>query len=189
MGTVRDDRDDAELLAAAARGERAAFATFYRRHLAAVVGALLRETGDRELAADLAAEVFATVLLHAGRYRPEGSTAQPWLYGIARNKARESRRRRRAADKARRRLGIAAELITEDDLERVDELASRGGELLALVERLPTAQRDALRARVIDERDYGEIAAASGATEAAVRQRVSRALAWLRTQTTTEEQR
>jgi DNA-directed RNA polymerase specialized sigma24 family protein len=42
---------------------------------------------------------------------------------------------------------------------------------------------------VIDERDYGEIAAASGATEAAVRQRVSRALAWLRTQTTTEEQR
>jgi len=189
MVTIGDERDDAELLAAAAAGERAAFSAFYRRHLAAVVGTLLRETGDRELAADLAAEVFATVLLHAGRYRPQAPTARPWLHGIARNKARESRRSRRAADRARRRLGIAAEAISEDDLDRVEELASHRGELLALVERLPAAQREALHARVIEERDYGEIARASGSSEAAVRQRVSRALAWLRTQTATEERR
>ncbi|HEY4277132.1 MAG TPA: sigma-70 family RNA polymerase sigma factor [Conexibacter sp.] len=187
MGTLKDDRDDGALLAAAAGGDRAAFSAFYRRHLPAVLGTLLRETRDRELAADLTAEVFATALLAARRYRPEQPTALPWLNGIARNKAHESRRSRRAHDRARRRLGIASEAITEDDLDRVDELAGHDGQLLELVEQLPAPQRDALRARVIDERDYPEIARATGSSEAAVRQRVSRALAWLRTQTATEE--
>jgi DNA-directed RNA polymerase specialized sigma24 family protein len=74
--------DDASLLAASARGERRSFSVFYRRHLAAVVGSLLRETGERELSADLAAEVFAAALLAAGRYRPEHASAR-WLCGSA----------------------------------------------------------------------------------------------------------
>lgn len=176
-----DRTSDADLLAAVVRGEREAFSIFYRRHLGAVVAMLLRETGDRELAADLAAEVFAAVLVSAKRYCPEHQTAIPWLYGIARNKARESYRRGRAQDRARRRLGIPHEAISEDDLERVEALAS-GGRLLALVSELPEAQRDALHARVVEERDYAEIAIAQDSSEAAVRQRVSRALSWLRTQ-------
>src|SRR5581483_8920726 len=95
--------DDAGLLAASAAGDRGAFAAFYRRHLPAVIRVLIAETGDRELAADLAAEVFATALLAAGRYRPEHSTGLPWLCGIARYKASETRRRKRAEDRARRR--------------------------------------------------------------------------------------
>jgi len=188
MGTD-DRRDDAALLAAAAGGDRGAFSAFYRRHLPAVVGVLLRETRDRELAADLAAEVFATVLLAAGRYRAEHDSALPWLAGIARNKARESWRRGRAQDRARRRLGIPREAVTEDDLERVEELAGHDGRLLALAAALPEPQRAALHARVIDERDYAEIAREQGSSEAAVRQRVSRALAWLRTRATTREGR
>jgi hypothetical protein len=57
--------DDAGLLAASAVGDREAFASFYRCHLPAVLRFLLRETGDRELSADLAAEVFAAALLAA----------------------------------------------------------------------------------------------------------------------------
>jgi hypothetical protein len=41
------ERSDGALLAAVVAGDGAAFATFYRRHLPAVVGFLLRETGDR----------------------------------------------------------------------------------------------------------------------------------------------
>ena len=44
---------------------------------------------------------------------------------------------------------------------------------------LPQAEREAVAARVIEERDYTEIAATTGATEAAVRQRVSRGLSKL----------
>ncbi|HVR06328.1 MAG TPA: sigma-70 family RNA polymerase sigma factor [Solirubrobacteraceae bacterium] len=179
--------DDATLLSASARGDRRAFGAFYRRHLAAVVGFLLHETGERELAADLAAEVFAAALLAAGRYRAERPSALPWLQGIARHKVHESRRRGRAERRARQRLGIPPEALEDDDLARVEELArestgASGGEgVLELVGQLPPEQRLALRARVIEERDYRDIAAEAGVSEAAVRQRVSRALGWLRT--------
>jgi len=121
----RQPDDDAALLAASARGERAAFAAFYRRHLAGVLAVLVAETRDRELAADLTAEVFAAALLAAGRYRAEHPTALPWLCGIARHKARDSLRRGRAEERARRRLGIPREPVEDRDLERVDELVSQ----------------------------------------------------------------
>jgi DNA-directed RNA polymerase specialized sigma24 family protein len=61
-------RTDEELLAALSRSrEPAAFSAFYRRHVDDVLGFLARRTGDAELAADLTAEVFATVLLQARR--------------------------------------------------------------------------------------------------------------------------
>jgi DNA-directed RNA polymerase specialized sigma24 family protein len=50
----------------------------------------------------------------------------------------------------------------------------------ALLEALPADQGTALRAHVLDERPYGEIAVAEGVSEAAIRQRVSRGLAALR---------
>ena len=46
-----------------------------------------------------------------------------------------------------------------------------------LLERLSPEQRDAIRAHVIDERPYGEIALWQGTSEAVVRKRVSRGLA------------
>ena len=77
--------------------------------------------------------------------------------------------------------------MDDADLERVDALASQGTVVLDLVEQLPVFQREALRARVIEEREYREIAAARGSSEAAVRQNVSRALGWLRAHTSREE--
>jgi RNA polymerase sigma-70 factor (ECF subfamily) len=187
MPEIRATMDDAGLLAASAAGDREAFASFYRCHLPAVLRFLLHETGDRELSADLAAEVFAAALLAADRYRPEQPSALPWLCGIARHKVSESRRRSRAEDRARRRLGIPREPIEDDDLVRVDELADQAPAVFDLLEQLPAVQREALLARVIAEQGYGEIALEVGASEAAVRQRVSRALAWLRTRTGQEQ--
>ena len=181
MADLRPGADDAELLEASARGDREAFGVFYGRHLSAVLAALLAETRDPELAGDLAAEVFAAALLGAGRYRPDQPTALPWLGGIARNKARGSRRHGRAEDRARRRLGIPREQLDDHDLERVEELAAESGWVVGLVDQLPDSQRFAVRARVIEERDYREIAAELGSSEPAVRQQVSRALSWLRT--------
>jgi RNA polymerase sigma-70 factor (ECF subfamily) len=175
--------DDAALLAASVSGDRQAFAAFYRRHLAAVVRFLLRETGDRELAGDLAAEVFASALLAADRYEPQHPSALPWLCGIARYKASETRRRGRAETRARRRLGIPPEPLEDEDMERIGTLADEGDALLELLDELPAAQRQAIWARVVQERGYSEIAVELGVSEAAVRQRVSRALTWLRTRT------
>jgi RNA polymerase sigma factor (sigma-70 family) len=182
MRVAFESADDATLLAATSSGERAAFAVFYRRHLPPVVAVLARETQDRELAADLTAEVFAAALIGAGRYRRQHASALPWLVAIARNKAADSVRRGQAESRARRRLGIPNEPIDDGDLERVDELAGQGERLLGLVSQLPEDQRAAIQARVIDELDYDEIASMTGASEQAVRQRVSRGLARLRKQ-------
>jgi RNA polymerase sigma-70 factor (ECF subfamily) len=173
--------DDAALLQATAEGDADAFDRFYRRHLPVVVSFCRRAAGDPELAADLTAEVFATALSFAGRYRPQQTTASPWLIGIAHNKLRESLRRGRVQDAVRRRLQMSPLLLDDERLQRVEELAVLGsGELAALFEQLPPDEREAIRARVIDERDYDEIAASLRCSRSVVRQRVSRGLARMR---------
>jgi RNA polymerase sigma-70 factor (ECF subfamily) len=57
-----DRLDDDELLALTPRRPEA-FAVFYRRHEQALLGWLVRRTGDPELAADLSAETWAAALL------------------------------------------------------------------------------------------------------------------------------
>lgn len=182
VGGVNDRWADRELLAAIADCDRNAFSVFYRRHLPRTVGYLLRETGDREVAADLAAEVFAAVLLSAKRYRPERDTAVPWVLAIARNVLGVSRRHRRVEARARRRLGFEPIELDDYDLERTEALGGERGGVLALVERLPQAERDAVRARVVDELAYSEIAAKMCCSELVVRKRVSRGLGRLRAQ-------
>jgi len=182
MAPDRDDDDG--LLARAAAGDGDAFARFYRRHLAAIAGYLLRRTGDSEVTADLTAEVFAAALLACPRYRPGGPPALAWLYGIAANKLRESRRRGRVEAEARRRLAWEPQALAAADLAAVEAMAADDAEpeLLAAVATLPLEQREAIVARVLDEQGYDEIAARLACSEAVVRQRVSRGLRALRTQ-------
>src|ERR1035437_622706 len=69
----------AALLAAVAARDDAAFVTLYRRYLPVVLRWCLRETGNRELAADLSSEVFAAALISARRYRAEQGSVLAWL--------------------------------------------------------------------------------------------------------------
>jgi RNA polymerase sigma factor (sigma-70 family) len=170
---------DGALLAAIADGDGASFDAFYVRHLAAVVAYLLHQTGDREASADLAAEVFSAVMLASPRYRDDGGPALAWVLGIARNKLRMSRRRRRVEDRARRRLGFEAVALDDADLERVERLADEGT-AAALVDSLPEHERDAVRRRVLQEQTYEQIAGELRCSEMVARKRVSRGLARLR---------
>ena len=175
--------DDDRLIASFVAGDADAFVAFYRRHLAAMLGFFLRRTADRELTADLTAEVFAAALLAAERYRPGERPALAWLYGIAAHKLTDSRRRGRVEDRARRKLSLERLEIDDAALDRVEELAGREDDsgLRNAVAALPASQRDAVLARVVDERPYPEIAAEMACSELLVRQRVSRGLRNLRT--------
>ena len=123
---------DAELLARVASGDGAAFGELYDRYLPLVLRWSMRQTGNRELAADLTAEVFAASLLAARRYRQDASVGA-WLLGIARNKLRESRRKSQIENSARRKLGFRSVRLHDVDLERVDELVSVDAHVLGLV--------------------------------------------------------
>jgi RNA polymerase sigma-70 factor (ECF subfamily) len=170
---------DDELLAITA-SEPEAFGVFYERHVRFVLSFLRRRGLDAEGALDLTAEVFAAALVASRRFRPGQAPAQAWLLGIARNKLLAARRRNAVEWSARRRLGMARLTFSDEALERVEELIDAAGEVhLNGMADLPPAERNAVTARVIEERDYAEIAASTDATQAAVRQRVSRGLAKL----------
>jgi RNA polymerase sigma factor (sigma-70 family) len=179
----RQQTSDAALLSAIAARDGAAFAMFYRRHVPTVLAYLMRETRDPEATADLAAEVFAAVLLGAGRYSAQGESATPWVIGIARNKLLMSFRRGRVEARARQRLGFEAVALDDSDLERIEEVSRSGsGTLLRLVDALPEDERLAIRSRVLDERPYREIATELRCSEMVIRKRVSRGLARMREQ-------
>jgi RNA polymerase sigma-70 factor, ECF subfamily len=181
-GVRHTHKDDAGLLLAAASGDDRAFAVFYRRWLPVVTGYHLRRTRSRELAFDLTAETFAAVVADLSRFDPERGSAPGWLFEIAEHKLLDSGRRARVESSARMRLAHDPVVLDDSDLERVDELASLGnvGRLDRLLAKLPAAQRDAVRARVLDERSYAEIAVEMDCSEAVVRQRVHRGLGRLR---------
>src|SRR5919197_4220352 len=171
-GTLRViDRSDEALLASLDE-EPEAFAVFYRRHVTALLAYFVRRTRDPELAADLCAETFAAALAGAHRFRPERGPAIAWLYGIARRQLAHARRRGAIEDRARRRLGMAPLALTDEALERIDALAAAESSAMAqhaALDALPSEQREALEARVVDERGYVELALAFRTSESVIR--------------------
>lgn len=177
-----DRLSDAELLARTGR-EPKAFAAFYRRHERLVLRFLMARCRDPELTADLAAETFASALEAADRFdsaRSGGTSAAPWLLAIARNTLLTSVRRGVVADDARRRLGCEPLALGDDALARVELRASSELPIEQLLGDLSPDLRDAVVARVLEERDYDEIAARLGCSQQVVRKRVSRGLTRLR---------
>jgi RNA polymerase sigma-70 factor, ECF subfamily len=171
-----DPRTDEELLAAVRR-EPEAFGVFYRRHVSGLLGYFLRRTRQAELAADLTAETFAAALDGLRRFDARRGPAVAWLYGIARRQLGTALRRGAVEDRARRRLGMAALNLTDEALERIEAAADVATTAL---DQLPADQREAVQARIVDERDYADIATTTQTSEAVVRKRVSRGLAGLR---------
>jgi len=177
-------RSDGDLLRGAADGDRDAFSELYARYETIVAGFLMRRSGDAHLAADLAAETFAAAIVGAHGFRDEGQSAAPWLLGIARHLLARTRQRGRVERRALARLGVETIAVSDASLERVEALVDAedpANPLWAALDELPAGQREAIRAYVIDERPYADVARRLGVPETTVRQRVSRGLARLRT--------
>ena len=178
--------DDALLVAAADDPE--AFAQFYRRHVRGVLAYFRRRAPDAETAADLTAETFAAALAGRRRFAPERGPAAAWLYGIARRQLVTFQRRGHVERRARRRLGMARIELTDEMLERVEAVADAElAQVDVALAALPDDQRAAVHARIVEDHDYDEIAAAQAISEPAARQRVSRGLAALRAHMTRQE--
>ena len=171
-----------ERLLEVAHSAPGAFGLFYSRHAAGVLAYMARRVREPEVAADLTAEVFAAALETADRFDGERGSAVGWLYGIAHHKLIDAYRSGAVDDRARRRLGVGALHVGEEDLERVRDLASLDRRTLAAaLGRLPAPERDAVLARVVDERAYEDIAGEIRTSALVVRKRVSRGLGRLRT--------
>jgi RNA polymerase sigma-70 factor (ECF subfamily) len=168
-------------LLARSAGDGEAFTAFYRRYERPILGYLVRRVGDPQLAADLCAETFAGALVGAGSYRADHDSAAPWLFGIARNVLGSSMRAGRVEAQARQRLGMRDSLVlSDDDLDRVEDLASADPSVLGFLADLPAAQREAVEARILEELPFRDVAQRLQCSELVARQRVTRGLSTLR---------
>jgi len=178
---AQDDRSDGQLLVIA-QTDPEAFGVFYDRHVKLLLGFFYRRTASAELAADLTAETFAAAWQARGRYRDTGAPAVAWLLGIARRELAHTFRRGRAADRARRRLGLPRMEVDDQSLERIEELADFAPMRAAIrdaMHGLSPKLAAAVQLRVAQELPYAEVARRLGCTEQAARARTARALTQL----------
>jgi RNA polymerase sigma factor (sigma-70 family) len=174
-----DGLEDTALIART-QAEPEAFAALYRRYERPVLAYMMRRARSADLAADLAAETFAGALASLRRGALPSGEPSAWLFGIARIKVAESHRRGYSEDEARRSLQMEPVDLADAQLSAIEQLAADDA-IAGLVAALPAEQRAAVVARILDDRDYLDIATELDCSESAVRQRVSRGLAALRT--------
>lgn len=162
-----------------------AFATFYRNHAEALLIYTTRRVFDVDTAFDLVSETFAKAFLKRRSFRGHtDGEAGAWLYTIASNEIAQYFRRNAVHKRAMKRLNMQTPLVSEDDEARILELAELGPLRTVVrqeLEKLSGAQREALQLRVIDDLDYGEVAAQLEISEEAARARVARGLSALAT--------
>ena len=170
--------EDTDIVAAAmARGEyRDAIARCAREHSVALTRfcfALLASRGEADEAVQ---ETLLAAFDGAASFRND-APVRGWLFGIAR---RVCARRLEIRTRQARRRPL---LVNSDTATRPDdafETAERGQRVRSAVDELRPTEREALLLRYDAELSYREVAEATGVDEAAVRQRVSRALARVR---------
>jgi RNA polymerase sigma factor (sigma-70 family) len=143
-----------------------AFSHVYEAKAQEVLVFLLRRTFDAEVARDLTAETFAQAFEHRGRFRGRtDAEAEAWLYGIARHQLSRYARKGVVQRRAVERLGIEVPQVSDDDHQRIVELAGLADLRKTVADAfstLPTDQREALRLRVVDEHAYRDVAATLG---------------------------
>lgn len=139
-----------------------------------------RRTLDPEAALDLAGETFALALERRAQFR--GASAQEeqgWLFAIARRQLLAFWRRGAVERAALQRIGCDPPGGTTVDIEWVERVADlstlRATVRMALGE-LPDDQAYAVTGRVVDAREYSDLAGELNVSEQVVRARVSRGL-------------
>ena len=175
-----NERPDAELLAATARGDDTAFGVLVRRHIRAATMLAAQFLGAREDAEDIVQDAFIVVHKKARRFdaaRPFGT----WLFAIVRRLAAN----RRSRDLRRSRLlrlwgsrtrtepatpSVEAPLVAGLDAEAAKRALST----------LPPKQRACFDLVVVRELSTEEVAEMHGISESRVRQDVFRARMRLR---------
>ena len=163
---------DAPLVAAARRGDRAAFGALYRRHARLVQAVLLARVAPDSVA-DLVHDVFLMAMNRLQGLRDDAAFA-PWIAAIARRRAADWRRRRRDA------IPLEEAMPEVAASESGPEEAFDADAALAAIRSLPEAYRETLMLRFVAGLNGPEIAARTGLTHGSVRVNLHRGVEMLR---------
>jgi len=137
------DAEDGALLSAVARGDTDAYAAFYHRHCAAVLGLLFRILRSRSEAEDVLQDVFLQIWRQAGEFSATRGVPFVWLTTLARSRAFD----RLDAIASRQRTVARAAGAVSECVPDPGELASSAEDewrLRRALAHVPDAQRDVL---------------------------------------------
>ncbi len=178
---------DEDLMLRYAAGQAVAFDALYRRHKGGIYRYFLRQLRDRSLAEELFQDVWLNLINARGRYRVQAKFTT-WLYALAHNRLMDHYRRRRGV--------VAISFAAPEDEERSDtpepaaaeseqperrlEAQRQLARLIALVENLPMAQREAFLLHEEGGLGIDEIAEATGVNRETAKSRLRYAVAKLK---------
>jgi RNA polymerase sigma-70 factor (ECF subfamily) len=164
---------ESALLARARGGDRQAYGALVELHFARMYSLLYRTTGNHEDAEDLAQETFVRAWAALARFREQSSFAT-WITRIALHLSADHARARALRRSAP--LEQHEPAAPESTREAQAELA---GALARALDSLPPRLRLALVLRVLEGREYAEVAELTGLRPATVRTQVMQARALL----------
>lgn len=168
---------DAELISASS-DDPALFAEIFVRHGKAVFSYVARRV-DREIAADIAAEVFARALKSRHTYDTARQDCRPWLYGIARNLIAETLR----AEVRQQQIATTAgdrPLVHEDSTVERAMATLASPRLQAALDLLSPDDRRTFLLYAVHGYSYAEVARELSIPVGTVASRISRARAVIR---------
>ncbi len=166
---MTEDRD-ADLIAAAIAGDRAAFEALLRRHYDRIHGLAWQLTGTRADADDIAQTVCCTLVEKIATFRGEAKFTT-WLCGIVYNAARDLHRRRRSFAGFTDRLAVLTGLARPPDGRDLHDAMW----VKSAIAKLAPPYRDAAVLVAGQQLTHAEAAAILGIAEATVRFHVDNA--------------
>lgn len=162
-------------------GDAAAFVELYARHRGGLYRFILRQCGNRAAADEMFQEVWTNVIGARERYQPSAKFST-FLYQIARNRVIDQFRAhgRNLEDATDPEQGPEAPAAGTSQPEWRLESRQTAARLLALIDALPAAQREAFLMHEDGGLTLEEIAQATGTGRETVKSRLRYALASLR---------
>jgi len=178
-GTLMNSSE--ELIARARRGEDEAFRLIFDRYGRPIISFIYDMVGRRELAEELTQETFVRAYKNLKALRDD-TKLSTWLFGIAKNVARESlRRRHRESDK----VGIDDDHVIElsdgklpPDRELLDK--ELNGVIRDALGALDEDKRLVFTLKIFQQRSYEEIAEITGSSIPKLKTDLHRARAEMR---------
>jgi RNA polymerase sigma-70 factor (ECF subfamily) len=165
--------EDAAWVARASQGDETALATLYDLHSRAVYSLALRIVGDEADAEDVLLDVFDQAWRQAGRYDSRRGSVAAWLLNLARSRAIDRLRARRARPDS----GAA---VDNDALALLPAHAADPGETLAATRDAENVRR-ALSELPVLQRMAIELAYFEGLTQSEIAERLEQPLGTVKT--------
>lgn len=152
-----------ELLARVRSGDEDAFRQIFDRYARPVISFIYDMVGQRDLAEELAQETFVRAYKGIQSLRDD-TKLSTWLFGIAKNVARESLRSRWRTDSKVEMEDDGVMQLSDTELLPDDQLINK--ELNAVIQeallKLDADKREVFTLKVFQQRSYEEIAEITG---------------------------